>query len=89
MQIPPVKQRQGGGNVVIQASCINGILIHGGSGQSLNFTFPIAFPSAVVAIMVTDSAGYQSMGTINRSRTGFTLTGNQNKLNFSYFAIGY
>lgn len=59
------------------------------SGQSLNFTFPIAFPSAVVAIMVTDSAGYQSMGTINRSRTGFTLTGNQNKLNFSYFAIGY
>ncbi|HBH7053969.1 TPA: hypothetical protein KV183_003466 [Morganella morganii] len=59
------------------------------SGQTLNFTFPTPFPNNVVAIMITDSSGYQSMGTTNRTKTGFTLTGNQNKLNFSYFAIGY
>lgn len=59
------------------------------AGQTLNFTFPTPFPNNVVAIMITDSSGYQSMGTTNRTKTGFTLTGNQNKLNFSYFAIGY
>ncbi|WP_083451944.1 phage tail protein [Photorhabdus heterorhabditis] len=59
------------------------------SGQSLNFNFPRVFPNAVFVIMVTDSSGYQSMGTTNRSRTGFTLTGNQSLLNFSYIAIGY
>ncbi|GAA0334351.1 hypothetical protein L9H26_04310 [Morganella psychrotolerans] len=59
------------------------------AGQSLDFKFPIAFPNACIAVMVTDSLGYQSMGTKNRSRTGFTLTGNQSSLGFSYFAIGY
>lgn len=59
------------------------------AGQTLNFSFPIAFPNTVVAILITDRNGYQSMGAVNRSRTGFTLSGNQNLLDFSYLAIGY
>lgn len=59
------------------------------AGQTLNFSFPVAFPNTVLAVLITDRAGYQSMGAINRSRTGFTLSGNQNLLDFSYFAIGY
>ncbi|MCH4256598.1 MAG: phage tail protein [Proteus vulgaris] len=59
------------------------------SGLSLDFKFPIPFPNAVFVVMVTDKDGWQPMGTINRSKTGFTLTGNNNVLNFSYLAIGY
>lgn len=59
------------------------------AGQSLDFKFPIPFPNAVFVVMVTDKDGWQPMGTTNRTKTGFTLTGNNNVLNFSYIAIGY
>ncbi|NHB93601.1 hypothetical protein C5469_16205 [Photorhabdus cinerea] len=59
------------------------------AGQSLNFNFPISFPNAVFGIVLSDNIGYQPMGTTNRSRTGFTLTGNQSVLSFYYLAVGY
>ncbi|MCK9782049.1 gp53-like domain-containing protein, partial [Proteus columbae] len=50
-------------------------------GQSLDFKFPIPFPNVVFVVMVTDKDDWQPMGTTNRTKTGFTLTGNNNVLN--------
>ena len=59
------------------------------AGQSLDFKFPTPFPNAVLAIMVTAADGYAMLGTTNRSKTGFTLTGNTNYIDCFYLAIGY
>ncbi|HHS3623409.1 TPA: phage tail protein [Proteus mirabilis] len=60
-----------------------------GAGQSLDFKFPIPFPNAVLAVMVTAADGYAMLGTTNRSKTGFTLTGNASYIDCFYLAIGY
>ncbi|RKS66396.1 hypothetical protein BDD30_0692 [Photorhabdus asymbiotica] len=59
------------------------------AGQSLDFKFPTPFPNAVLAIMVTAAEGYAMLGTTNRSKTGFTLTGNAGYIDCFYLAIGY
>lgn len=59
------------------------------AGQSLDFKFPTPFPNAVLAIMVTAAEGYAMLGTTNRSKTGFTLTGNASYIDCFYLAIGY
>ncbi|MFC2858653.1 phage tail protein [Citrobacter farmeri] len=56
-------------------------------------TFPIAFPSNVFAILVTDTgAASVPYGTTNRSKTGFTLTraatSGAGNVNGFYLAIG-
>ncbi|MES3414759.1 hypothetical protein QDQ98_09210 [Enterobacter hormaechei] len=55
--------------------------------------FPIAFSSSVFAILVTDTgAASVAYGTINRSKTGFTLTrtstSGAGNVNGFYLAIG-
>uniref|UniRef100_UPI003F67FC8D gp53-like domain-containing protein n=1 Tax=Proteus mirabilis TaxID=584 RepID=UPI003F67FC8D len=59
------------------------------AGQSLDFKFATPFPNAVLAIMVTAAEGYAMLGTTNRSKTGFTLTGNAGYIDCFYLAIGY
>ncbi|MDY3693437.1 MAG: pyocin knob domain-containing protein [Proteus mirabilis] len=59
------------------------------AGQSLDFKFSMPFPNAVLAIMVTAADGYAMLGTTNRTKTGFTLTGNSSYIHFTYIAIGY
>ncbi|MEQ4896396.1 hypothetical protein ABN102_08455 [Proteus vulgaris] len=59
------------------------------AGQSLDFKFPTPFPNVVLAIMVTAAEGYAMLGTTNRSKTGFTLTGNASYIDCFYLAIGY
>ncbi|MFU9076482.1 pyocin knob domain-containing protein [Proteus sp. LHD240705] len=59
------------------------------AGQSLDFKFSVPFPNTVLTIMVTAADGYAMLGTTNRTRTGFTLTGNSGYIHFTYIAIGY
>ncbi|WP_311753635.1 pyocin knob domain-containing protein [Proteus columbae] len=59
------------------------------AGQSLDFKFSVPFPNAVLTIMVTAADGYAMLGTTNRTKTGFTLTGNSGYIHFTYIAIGY
>lgn len=68
----------------------------GGMAAGINtgdVTFPIAFPSNVFAILVTDTgAASVPYGTTNRSKTGFTLTrsaaSGAGNVNGFYLAIG-
>ncbi|WP_311752502.1 pyocin knob domain-containing protein [Proteus columbae] len=59
------------------------------AGQSLDFKFSVPFPNTVLTIMVTAADGYAMLGTTNRTKTGFTLTGNSSYIHFTYIAIGY
>ncbi|WP_350914719.1 hypothetical protein [Providencia huaxiensis] len=74
--------------------CANtGLIYQFASGSSSKtgdlIQFPIAFPSACIALNISDDNGSNAVGVTGRNTSGFNIRYSQESKAYSYIAVGY